>query len=148
MALFSGAAFSANVSKQKTPNQKPVKKGNPLLFQSSPTQKAVTIHIIANVPQFVHGKLVGGFVPKRIFVYRGQQINLVIESLDVEHIFVLPAYQLKIPLIPGKKEHVSFTASKTGMFFFHCGNRECAPMALHRLMVGQFIVEKKTTSKK
>ncbi len=115
--------------------------GNHLIFQSKPTQSVVNITMIASVPQFKNGKLTGGWDPRRIIVYQGQTVNLTIEALDVQHIFALPAYGIKQPLTPGKKEQVSFVANKTGMFFFQCDNKECAPMALHRLMVGQLIVK-------
>ena len=133
--------------------------GAVLMFQGTVRQwekgkriKSITYEayheMAVSVPQFKNKKMIGNWIPRRIIVYQGQRIHLIIESLDVEHIFVLPAYKIKLPLIPGKKEHFSFTANKTGMFYFHCGNRECAPLYLHRLMVGQFIVKDEPDSKK
>jgi heme/copper-type cytochrome/quinol oxidase subunit 2 len=122
-------------------------KGNNLVFQSNPNQTQVNITIAATVPQFKNGKLTGGWDPRRIIVYQGQKVNLSIKAMDVQHIFDLPAYGIKVPLTPGQTEHVSFTANKTGIFFFHCANQECAPEALHRLMVGQVIVKDESDSK-
>ncbi len=147
--FFPAPAFSKTTPKvaPKTSKKSP-KKVNNLIFQSKPSQHNVTIQMVVSVPQFKNKKMIGNWIPRRIIVYQGQRIHLIIESLDVEHIFVLPAYKIKLPLIPGKKEHFSFTANKTGMFYFHCGNRECAPLYLHRLMVGQFIVKDEPDSKK
>lgn len=148
--FFPAPAFSKTTPKvtPKTSKKSP-KKVNNLIFQSSPSQQNVTIHMVVSVPQFKNKKMIGNWIPRRITVYQGQKITLIIRTLDVNHIFDFPAYHIRGPYLnPQKPTVLHFVANKTGMFYFHCGNRECAPLYLHRLMVGQFIVKNKPASKK
>lgn len=53
-------------------------------------------------------------------VKTGQVVKLVFTSLDVAHSFYIPAYDLKIDVIPGHQNVYWFQALATGDFEVHC----------------------------
>lgn len=50
----------------------------------------------------------------------GQVVKLVFESVDVAHAFYIPAYSLKIDVIPGHANVYWFQALQSGDFEIHC----------------------------
>jgi cytochrome c oxidase subunit 2 len=78
------------------------------------------------------------FEPAEIRVKQGDKVRLVIESVDVEHGFALPSFNINEKLMPGKKMTVEFVADKKGEFPFFC-NVYCGQG--HSEMNGKLIVE-------
>jgi cytochrome c oxidase subunit II len=50
----------------------------------------------------------------------GQVVKLVFESVDVAHAFSIPAYSLKVDVIPGRENVYWFKALAAGDFEIHC----------------------------
>lgn len=50
----------------------------------------------------------------------GQTVKLVFQSIDVAHAFYIPAYSLKIDVIPGHDNVYWFRALQAGDFEIHC----------------------------
>lgn len=50
----------------------------------------------------------------------GQTVKLVFESIDVAHAFYIPAYGLKIDVVPGHDNVYWFKALEAGDFEIHC----------------------------
>ncbi|MCL5055753.1 MAG: cupredoxin domain-containing protein [Firmicutes bacterium] len=120
-ALFFTAAASPNCGGSKT------------------NRSQVNITMIASIVQYRHGKLIGGWKPKKIIVKQGQIVHLTLESDAVLHQLSIPAYRIRVTIYPDKPAHVTFIAAKPGTFIFKCGDVDCGP--LHHLMQGELIVE-------
>lgn len=67
----------------------------------------------------------------------GQPIKLTMTSEDVIHSFFVPAFRVKMDVIPGRYTTVWFEATKTGTFDLFCAEY-CG--AEHSLMVGSIVV--------
>ncbi len=78
------------------------------------------------------------FEPSEIKVKKGDKVKLTIKSIDVEHGFSIPDFNVSKKLIPDETEVIEFTADKTGTFTFFC-NVWCG--AGHSTMSGKLIVE-------
>jgi cytochrome c oxidase subunit 2 len=78
------------------------------------------------------------FEPSVIRVKKGSTVVLNIKSIDVEHGFSLPEFNVKAILRAGEVTKVKFIASKTGKFQFRC-NIYCGRG--HSKMVGTVVVE-------
>ena len=78
------------------------------------------------------------FEPAEVRVKHGEKIVLKIKSVDVDHGFALPDFDVSVKLKPGFEETVEFTADKKGEFTFFC-NVLCGQG--HRDMKGKLIVE-------
>lgn len=61
-----------------------------------------------------------GFQAEEFTVRVGQTVKLVFESIDVAHAFYIPAFQLKIDVIPGHENVYWFRALQPGVFEIHC----------------------------
>jgi heme/copper-type cytochrome/quinol oxidase subunit 2 len=72
-----------------------------------------------------------------IQVRDGEMVTLRLTSIDVEHEFSLPAYDIKAKVEPGKVTTVRFVANKTGTFKYECANY-CRKG--HDKMAGRLIV--------
>ncbi len=60
------------------------------------------------------------FVPNVITVKKGDNVRLMITSLDVKHGFMLPDFNINKQIEPGETIIVEFMANKTGEFGFRC----------------------------
>ena len=78
------------------------------------------------------------FSPNPIKVKKGTKVILNIKSIDVNHGFSLPEFNVSIDLKPGKTEKAEFLASKSGRFPFKC-SVFCG--AGHQTMTGALIIE-------
>ena len=78
------------------------------------------------------------FEPSVITVDKGDNVKISITSLDVEHGFSLPEYNIDAGIKPGKTTLVEFTANKAGTFTFSC-NVYCGTG--HKNMKGTLKVE-------
>lgn len=78
------------------------------------------------------------FSPSTITVKKGDTVRLTIKSVDVEHGFFLPAFNVNADLQPGKTATVEFVADKAGTFSFKC-NVLCGEG--HGGMNGKLVVE-------
>jgi heme/copper-type cytochrome/quinol oxidase subunit 2 len=112
-------------------------------LQSVQAQNQVTIHMTASIVKIVkkNGKMYfeGGWNPRKITVQEGDQVTLIITSLDVDHSFYLPEYHIDKYIPSGQTVTVEFTANKAGVFVFSCGD-ETLCGATHRFMVGELVV--------
>lgn len=65
-----------------------------------------------------------GFSPSTLTVTQGDRVDLTIRNLqaggDDTHTFTLPAFGINKDIPPLTVVHVSFVASKAGVFPFHC----------------------------
>ena len=77
------------------------------------------------------------FSPETIIVNNGDIVKLHITSIDVDHGFNLPDFNVNEELEPGKTVNIEFTADKTGTFTFFC-NVFCG--SGHSDMEGMLIV--------
>jgi len=78
------------------------------------------------------------FSPDTIKVKMGEKIKIIARTIDVEHGFALPEFNVNSDIEPGKKEVIEFTADKKGAFHFIC-SVYCGPG--HGAMRGTLIVE-------
>lgn len=60
------------------------------------------------------------FMPKTLTVKNGQKVRLSISSVDVDHGFALPAFNVDTRLTAGQNTIVEFTATTAGTFPFTC----------------------------
>ena len=67
----------------------------------------------------------------------GQPIRLVMASQDVIHSFYVPAFRIKMDVIPGRYTETWFEATKTGEYHMHC-TEYCG--AQHATMGGRVVV--------
>jgi cytochrome c oxidase subunit 2 len=58
---------------------------------------------------------------ERMRIPAQRDINLVVNSEDVDHSWWIPALQGKFDAIPGKTNHLTFKADRTGTFKGQCG---------------------------
>ncbi|MFQ6014396.1 MAG: hypothetical protein ACE5NP_03000 [Anaerolineae bacterium] len=79
--------------------------------------------------------------PAIIRVNRGDQVKLVLKSLDVTHGLYLDGYGLNLSAPPGRKAEADFVADRVGKFRFRC-SESCG--ALHPFMIGELVVEPNT----
>jgi nitrosocyanin len=78
------------------------------------------------------------FEPDTIRVDEGDTVKLVIQSVDVEHGFSLPAFGIDEILRPGEEITVEFLADKKGDYEFNC-SVYCGQG--HTQMRGRFVVQ-------
>ena len=74
------------------------------------------------------------FLPNEIKVNKGEYVRLIITSQDIEHKFLIPAYDINKELKPAEDTIVEFKADKEGMFTFYCD------IPGHEEMKGKLIV--------
>jgi cytochrome c oxidase subunit 2 len=122
IVLFSGCIESKTNAGNKTLNltQKEKKEAEPEVKEFSITAKQWS------------------FEPSTIEVKKGDKVRLLIKSIDVEHGFALPEFNVNENLSPGKEIKVEFTANKTGTFTFYC-NVYCG--SGHKDMKGTLVVK-------
>jgi cytochrome c oxidase subunit 2 len=77
------------------------------------------------------------FIPDVIEVNEGDQVKLMITSIDVAHGFSLPAFDINERLEPNQEVVIEFVADRKGTFNFRC-NVFCG--SGHGSMDGQIIV--------
>jgi cytochrome c oxidase subunit 2 len=65
-------------------------------------------------------KYASGRQTDTLYVPQGQPVKLLMESLDVNHSFFIPAFRIKEDVIAGKINTVGFKADKTGDYDIAC----------------------------
>ena len=65
-------------------------------------------------------KYANGRQTDTLYIPQGQPIKLLMESVDVNHSFFVPAFRIKEDVIAGKVNTVGFTADKTGNYDVAC----------------------------
>jgi len=60
------------------------------------------------------------FDPNPIVVNQGEKVRIIMTSTDVPHGFLLPDYNINVPLSPGRPTTIEFVADKQGTFKFLC----------------------------
>ena len=75
-------------------------------------------------------------MPSEIEVNQGDQVRLIITSIDMPHTFTLMAYGINEKLPVGKDVVIEFVAERAGTFTFACD----IPGHEERGMIGQLIV--------
>jgi heme/copper-type cytochrome/quinol oxidase subunit 2 len=75
--------------------------------------------------------------PTEIYVEAGEEVTLLLTSVDAIHEFSLAGYDLNSKVVPGKVTVVAFTADKSGEFKFECSSY-CGEG--HEGMIGKIIV--------
>jgi len=60
------------------------------------------------------------FPPGDFTVKVGRSVKLSFQSIDVAHSFYIPAFDLKIDVIPGHQNVYWFTALQVGNYEIHC----------------------------
>ena|SRR3989339_370688 len=78
------------------------------------------------------------FDPEEIRVKQNDKVKLIIKSIDVDHGFALPDFDVKVDLKPGIEQTIEFVATKKGEFTFFC-SVFCGEG--HSEMSGKLIVE-------
>jgi len=73
------------------------------------------------------------FIPNTIEVNKGDNVKLIVKSIDVTHGISLSEYGINVRLSPNREEVVEFVADKAGEFSFRC-SVSCG--AGHRGMTG------------
>ncbi len=58
--------------------------------------------------------------PQRIEVPRGQEVELIVTTSDVEHGVAVPGLGIREPVQPGKPAVIRFKADKAGSFPMRC----------------------------
>ncbi|MDE1970736.1 MAG: cupredoxin domain-containing protein [Patescibacteria group bacterium] len=100
------------------------------------------IHMKASIVNLRHGEFVGGWNPKHIEVQEGDEVTLIIKSIDAMHIFYLTGYKIRSkPISPGNPVTIKFVANTPGTFRYMCG-MVCGPYHVH--MYGTLVVHPKS----
>ena len=60
------------------------------------------------------------FDPNPIIVNQGEKVKIVMTSTDTSHGFLLPDYNINVPLPVGRPTTIEFVADKQGSFPFLC----------------------------
>jgi thioredoxin len=61
--------------------------------------------------------------PGDLFVYRGEEVTIVVEKVDFPYSIHLPAYAISQEAVIGKDLEVSFKAAETGVFPLFCNGK-------------------------
>lgn len=77
------------------------------------------------------------FVPNEIAIMSGEQVVLLLESVDYQHGFSVPDLHLRADLVPGRVTRIALQATTAGTLDFLCDNF-CGDD--HEDMHGRFIV--------
>lgn len=93
--------------------------GNAIVNEVPVPESSVQEHI-ANAKEFNVVAKNWKFDPETINVNEGDSVLLHIQSIDVEHGFALPDFNVDVKLHPGETIDVEFTADKKGEFTFYC----------------------------
>lgn len=118
-----------------------------MTLHTSPTTNAINEDVLSGNDQnsSVSGNVVEmgviakqyEFVPGTIEVNEGDTVILNIKSIDVEHSFFLPEFNIDADLMPGETSRVEFVADKKGTYTFSC-HVYCGPG--HKEMSGTLVV--------
>jgi cytochrome c oxidase subunit 2 len=65
-------------------------------------------------------KYANGIQTDTLYIPQGQPIKLLMESVDVNHSFFVPAFRIKEDVIAGKINTLGFTADETGDYDIAC----------------------------
>lgn len=115
-----------------------VKQDKSLVENKMPTGQLTNVKETEVVKEFTLTAKQWSFDPEEIRVKQGDKVRLKISSVDVEHGFFLPDFDVNVKLMPGKEKTVEFTADKKGEFTFFC-NVLCGTG--HSDMNGKLVVE-------
>ena len=61
-----------------------------------------------------------GKVSDTLYVPVGQPVELIMQSMDVNHSLYIPAFRMKEDVIAGITNHLGFTADKEGVYLITC----------------------------
>jgi rhodanese-related sulfurtransferase len=61
--------------------------------------------------------------PGDLYVYRGEEVKIVVEKVDFPYSIHIPAYQIAQTAVIGKDLEVSFKAAETGIFPLFCNGK-------------------------
>lgn len=102
------------------------------------TEKKEDDTVQAPIKEFTMTAKKWEFSPSSITVNKGDTVKLTVNSLDVEHGIIIPAFNINENLSPRKSVTIKFTANKTGTFTYSC-NVFCG--SGHPTMTGSIIVK-------
>lgn len=129
-ALFSSKGTSSTT--QAIPTQ------TPQVTQKTVVSTPTNFPIAGDVKEFTMTAKKFEFSPASITVKEGDEVKLIINSLDVPHGFSIDELGIKQDIEVGKPTTIEFTATKKGTFRFYC-SLFCGTG--HREMEGQLIIE-------
>lgn len=120
-------------------NKKPASVPKAAVDSTAPTVAGISSESSSGaVKEFTMTAKQFAFDPAEITVKQGDKVRINIKSIDVEHGFSLPDFNINVNLTPGINRLVEFTADKKGKFIFSCSVM-CGQG--HKDMVGKLIVE-------
>lgn len=125
--MFSQSRPSQNNKQQANVTQAPTEATQP----TAAMQEGKVNEISMTAKQWV-------FEPSTVRVKEGEKVRLKIKSVDVNHGFAIPEFNVNLSLSPNKEETAEFVASKKGEFTFFCSVL-CGKG--HKDMKGKIIVE-------
>ncbi|MBP6859847.1 MAG: cupredoxin domain-containing protein [Candidatus Magasanikbacteria bacterium] len=109
-----------------------------ILNQGEITKATVPTNTTSNRKEFIVTAKQWSFSPSTIKVKKGDTVVLKVTSVDVAHGLMLPSFNIKETLEPGKTKTIEFAADKAGTFTFSCS---VACGAGHKAMTGTLVVE-------
>ncbi len=129
---------TATVAATVDENVPPLPPDNTLESTATPNAETATPPGTVPTKEFTVTAKTWEFQPSTITVKQGDRVKLKITSVDVNHGFNLPEFNVKANLQPNQEATVEFTASKKGTFNFFC-DVFCGEG--HQNMKGQLTVE-------
>lgn len=86
---------------------------------SSIPKDAMVVDVTAQMWKFSF-KYANGRVSDTLYVPVNKPVKVVLNSLDVNHAFYIPAFRVKKDVIPGRQNTAWFTATEEGSFTIFC----------------------------
>jgi len=86
---------------------------------SDPPKGAMKIKTIARMWNW-HFQYENGRITDTMVVPQGKPVAVDLESMDVIHSFYIPAFRLKMDVIPGRKMHTWFIGNSPGLYDIFC----------------------------
>jgi cytochrome c oxidase subunit 2 len=112
--------------------------GAVLYFQMrTPPRDAAEVYVVAKQWMWKLQHTEGQREINELHVPIGRDIRLIMTSQDVIHSFYVPAFRIKMDVIPGRYTTMWFRATKTGTYHLFCA-QYCGTM--HSGMIGQVVV--------
>jgi cytochrome c oxidase subunit 2 len=136
--LVLGGCFHKKEVKTQIDNNKPVKVGSLGNEEAKTVKTEEKVQPTDMVEEVVLEARRFEFSPSTVTVTAGSTVKMTIKSVDVQHGFSLPDFNISETLEPNKTVEIEFVADKKGTFNFFC-NTYCG--AGHSSMNGRLIVE-------
>jgi cytochrome c oxidase subunit II len=113
--------------------------GGAVLYFSmrTPPRNAAQVYVVAKQWMWKLQHMDGPREINQLHVPVGRDIELIMTSQDVIHSFFVPAFRIKMDVLPGRYTTLWFHATKTGTYHLFCA-QFCGTM--HSGMVGDVIV--------